>query len=183
MNFSQELGLKIKRIRLNEKMTLAECSEVTGLSVGFLSQIENGKTSISIDNLQSLAKCLDVELNYFFDSDEKKQNIVISKKCNRRSKALSETISAAVLSDSEKDMNILPSIITIEPEMKWDGNLKRHEGDVLFYVLDGILSLRIGEEDKRLFPGDAAHFLGQSGYAYWNESPFVTHIFFAKKKL
>lgn len=35
MNFNQELGLKIKKLRLNEKLTLVECSELTGLSVGF----------------------------------------------------------------------------------------------------------------------------------------------------
>lgn len=183
MNFSQELGLKIKRIRLNKKMTLADCSEATGLSAGFLSQIENGKTSISIDNLQSFAKCLGVEINYFFDPDEKKQNIVISRKSNRKSKILSETVLETALSDNEKNMNILPSVITIEPETKWDGRLKRQEGDVFFYVMDGILSLQIGDDIQKLFPGDAAHFLGQRGYAYWNDSPFVTHIFFAKKKL
>ena len=42
MNDNQELGQKIKTLRLSEKLTLVECSEITGLSVGFLSQIENG---------------------------------------------------------------------------------------------------------------------------------------------
>ena len=66
MNDNQELGQKIKTLRLSEKLTLVECSEITGLSVGFLSQIENGKTSIAIDNLQLLANCFEVEMSYFF---------------------------------------------------------------------------------------------------------------------
>ena len=76
MNYNQELGKKLKTIRLSEKLTLSECSEITGLSVGFLSQIENGKTSIAIDNLQLLADCFGVDISYFFESDAKKKNVV-----------------------------------------------------------------------------------------------------------
>ena len=47
MNDNQELGQKIKTLRLSEKLTLVECSEITGLSVGFLSQIENAKEELA----------------------------------------------------------------------------------------------------------------------------------------
>ncbi|MFR3387025.1 MAG: helix-turn-helix domain-containing protein [Lachnospiraceae bacterium] len=108
MNFNQELGLKIKKLRLNEKLTLVECSELTGLSVGFLSQIENGKTSISIDNLQIIAKCLDVELNYFFVQDEEKQNVMITRKWSQNSSKKSDKIASTLLSDFENAKVLFP---------------------------------------------------------------------------
>ena len=42
MNDNQELGQKIKTLRLSEKLTLVECSEITGLSVGFGKLLRSG---------------------------------------------------------------------------------------------------------------------------------------------
>lgn len=181
MSFSQELGTKIKAMRLNAKLTLTECSELTGLSAGFLSQIENGKTSISIDNLQAIARCLDVELNYFFNGEETNQNIVISRTWSRKPKEVLENVLLTELNDGHSDLNIYPVILTVGSETRWDGQMHYYDGDVFFYVIDGILTLRTGEDTVQLFPDDAAHFPGEVGYACWNESPFAAHVFFARK--
>lgn len=181
MSFSQELGIKIKKMRQNAKLTLTECSELTGLSAGFLSQIENGKTSISIDNLQAIARCLDVELNYFFNGEERNQNIIISRKWNRKPQEIRENILLTELNDGRKDLNILPMVLTVWEETKWDGKMQYYDGDVFFYVIDGILTLQVGNDAVKLFPDDAAHFPGENGYACWNDSPFAAHVFFARK--
>ena len=104
MNYNQELGKKLKTIRLSEKLTLSECSEITGLSVGFLSQIENGKTSIAIDNLQLLADCFGVDISYFFESDAKKKNVVVVRKWNRKDEKFLKRGYSASLTDEK--MNV-----------------------------------------------------------------------------
>lgn len=182
MNFNQELGMKIKNLRLKEKLTLTECGELTGLSVGFLSQIENGKTSISIDNLQTIAKCLGVELNYFFAPDEEKLNLTITRKWNQKSDKKSDGITNTVLSDVENNKNIISSILTFIPGGQEDRSEEYHDGDVFFYVIEGILTLQIESGRYQLYPGDSAHFNAQNGFSCWNESPFVTRAFFAKKR-
>ena len=169
MNFNQELGLKIKKLRLNEKLTLVECSELTGLSVGFLSQIENGKTSISIDNLQIIAKCLDVELNYFFVQDEEKQNVMITRKWSQNSSKKSDKIASTLLSDFENAKSIISSLLTFAPGTKADRCEETHDGDVFFYVIEGILILQTENGVAHLYPGDSAHFNAKRGFSYWNE--------------
>ncbi|MDO7205343.1 helix-turn-helix transcriptional regulator [Paraclostridium bifermentans] len=47
-------------------MTLKDLSEKTNLSIGFLSQLERGLTSIATDTLGSIADVFEVELSYFF---------------------------------------------------------------------------------------------------------------------
>ena len=42
MNQSQIIGTKIKKQRLYHKMTLKQLSDATGLSIGYLSQVERG---------------------------------------------------------------------------------------------------------------------------------------------
>ena len=109
MNDNQELGQKIKTLRLSEKLTLVECSEITGLSVGFLSQIENGKTSIAIDNLQLLANCFEVEMSYFFETDSRKKDVVVKRTWNRMGAKKGDKIFCASLTDE----NTTPYIIIV----------------------------------------------------------------------
>ena len=49
MDTNAVIGLRIKNLRNEKKYTLKYVSENTGLSIGFLSQLERGMTSIAID--------------------------------------------------------------------------------------------------------------------------------------
>ena len=182
MSDNQELGQKIKTLRLSEKLTLVECSEITGLSVGFLSQIENGKTSIAIDNLQLLADCFGVEMSYFFESDARKRDIVVTRAWNRKETPVEKNIFSTLLTDKKLDMTMQPEILTLFPDEEMEKQSHTWDGDVFFYVIDGIFTLQTGDAVHEMYPSDAAHFDGNEGYSFWNASPFVTHVFFAKKR-
>lgn len=54
----QEIGQRIRDSRKELSLTLAQLSERTGLSVGFLSQIELGKNSASVETLYRIACAL-----------------------------------------------------------------------------------------------------------------------------
>ena len=71
MNKNIDIGTKIKKYRKDKKYTLKMLSEQTGLSIGFLSQLERGMTTIAIDSLANVARVLGVELADFFESDTK----------------------------------------------------------------------------------------------------------------
>ena len=51
------LGLGLRTVRRQHQMTLVQVSRVCGLSVSFLSDIENGRSMPSLRSLQALAVC------------------------------------------------------------------------------------------------------------------------------
>src|SRR5204862_362435 len=51
-----QLGRKIKDLRLRRGLTVQQLGEATGLSKGFISQVENSRTSPSLATLQDLAR-------------------------------------------------------------------------------------------------------------------------------
>ncbi|HUS15403.1 MAG TPA: helix-turn-helix domain-containing protein [Chloroflexia bacterium] len=55
-----QLGPNLRAARLRRGMTLADLAAAGGLSKGFVSQVENDKTSPSLDTLERLAAALDV---------------------------------------------------------------------------------------------------------------------------
>ena len=68
MDHNVTIGAKVKAFRTAKKYTLKQLSEESGLSIGFLSQLERGLSSIAIDSLAKLATILGVSLSSFFDS-------------------------------------------------------------------------------------------------------------------
>ena len=59
------VGSQIRRRRLERSLTLAGVAELTGLNVGYLSQVENDKASPSLETLAALAAALDVPIAWF----------------------------------------------------------------------------------------------------------------------
>jgi transcriptional regulator with XRE-family HTH domain len=60
------VGKKIKEIRKKKALTIQELAEISGVSEGHVSRLENGLKSPTISTLEKLANALDVPIVYFF---------------------------------------------------------------------------------------------------------------------
>nr|WP_206760926.1 helix-turn-helix transcriptional regulator [Vibrio vulnificus] len=60
------VGKKIKEIRKKKALTIQELAEISGVSEGHISRLENGLKSPTISTLEKLANALDVPIVYFF---------------------------------------------------------------------------------------------------------------------
>ena len=70
------IGEKLKKSRNDKGMSLRELATKVELSASFLSQIEQGKASPSIENLKKIAHTLDVRVAYLLeDEDDDIRNI------------------------------------------------------------------------------------------------------------
>ena len=59
-----KVGENIKRIRLEKKLSRRELSEITGLSQGYIAQVENSLRNPTLDTLKKIAKGLNVRLEF-----------------------------------------------------------------------------------------------------------------------
>ena len=55
--------------RRNKNLTLIKWATVTGLSKSTLNNIETGKVAPTLDELEAIAKALNVKITDLFDSD------------------------------------------------------------------------------------------------------------------
>ena len=65
-----KIGYRIKKLRMQQKITLKELGERTGLTTSFLSQLERDLTSPSFISLEKIADALNTTMAYFFEGDE-----------------------------------------------------------------------------------------------------------------
>ncbi len=71
-----DIGSTIRSIRKRKKITIAQMSEGTGLSKGFISNIENNNTSPSISTLETISNFLNIPLPYFLLKKDDKMRVV-----------------------------------------------------------------------------------------------------------
>ncbi|MEK9181464.1 MAG: helix-turn-helix transcriptional regulator [Patescibacteria group bacterium] len=62
-NESTKLGLNLKRIRTKKAISQGDIARELGVSRGFVSTIENGKTNPTLSTIAKLAKALNVSTN------------------------------------------------------------------------------------------------------------------------
>src|SRR5690554_5282109 len=69
-----EIGSRIREIRTASGMSLRNLSRKTGISVGFLSQVERGLSSIALARLQEISTVLGCSISDFFDASSDTTN-------------------------------------------------------------------------------------------------------------
>lgn len=166
---NKDIGKKIKELRLKNKMTLKDLSEDTNLSIGFLSQLERGLTSIATDTLSRIAQVLEVEVSYFFIKPKTRKDIILK---SYEKSVFNICTSGCIqynLSNDLTDKNIVPRFIEILPN-NTDENIQSyiHDGEEFIYVLEGTLTLFLNEEQFELYPGDSIHYSSGNNHNWAN---------------
>lgn len=156
---TEDVGKKIKELRVNKNLTLKELSAATNLSIGFLSQLERGLTTVAIDSLNNIAKALEVNLSYFIESKRNNKKIITRSYEKEVFQVDNNQFIHYHLTNDIENKNLLPRLIEILPtKFQEDITSYQHEGEEFVYVLEGILTLIINGEQQELFPGDSAHY-------------------------
>ena len=151
------VGSKLKELRTSKGMTLKELGDASGLSVGYLSQLEQGKSSIAINRLGKIAECLGVNMRYFISEELQNENPVMKAYENEVLYIESELSIQYRITNNMNSMNMLPKIDVIMPGFTTEG-MHYHKGEEFIYVLEGILTLELDGKTHTLYPGDTAHY-------------------------
>lgn len=167
----EALGKKIKKLRLKEGITLKQMGEKTNLSVGFLSQLERGLSTIAIDSLEKIAELFNKEISYFFQEPKKTDSIILRSYEQPTEKIIGERFIFKNLSANLKDKVMRPRLVQIQPvEMQEEIKTYGHEGEEFVYVIEGILTLNLEKGKFSLYPGDTAHYNSKTLHNWSNET-------------
>lgn len=71
------IGEKVRKIRKEKGLSIMDLKEKTGLSKSTISDLENDKSSPTIDTLQKIANALGVDIKEFFEEKLENQTELI----------------------------------------------------------------------------------------------------------
>ncbi|KKK37473.1 DNA-binding protein [Mesobacillus campisalis] len=143
-----DIGTKIRAIRNRKKITIAQMCEGTGLSKGFISNVENNNTSPSISTLSTIASYLGVPLPYLLL--EKKQHMRVVRKDERPQSSFNNLTIEHLASKGGLTLKIveLPPGASI-------GEPHAHEGEETHLILEGKIFAEQGEDSIIAEKGDS----------------------------
>ena len=146
-----DIGSNIRAIRKRKNMTISQICEETGLSQGFMSQVENNKTSPSISTLESIAKTLKVPLAYFLLNKDDRMNIV------RREERMITTSGIEHLKVEHLSFtkNIKMMLVEFPPGASTGEVPHAHEGEEVHVVIKGKIYAEQGEDSAEFREGDS----------------------------
>jgi len=157
------IGREVRMFRRQKEITVAELAQITGLSIGMLSKIENGNTSPSLTTLQTLANALSVPLTSFFRRFEEQREAVHTKSGEgvemerAGSRANHQYNLLGHIGANASGVIVEPYLITLTEESDVFPTFQ-HGGIETIYMLEGVVDYRHGENVHTLKSGDTLFF-------------------------
>ena len=135
--------------RQERELTLAQVAERSGLNVGYLSQVENGKASPSLETLGALGAALGVPVTWFLVDTAPPPRVV---RASERRRLSTEGGGRLDVVDAGLSLGLRIQYFTAPPGAT--SGLQAHSGEEHHIVLSGTLRCTQGEHVIDMGPGD-----------------------------
>lgn len=151
-----DIGLKLKELRILKGLTQEELADRAELSKGFISQVERNLTSPSIATLMDILQCLGVSTAEFF-AEPAEEPIVFGKAdyFEKYYPQLKNEIKW-IIPNAQKNM-MEPILLTLEAGGETYPD-NPHEGEEFGYVLQGGITIHLGNQIYRAKKGESFYF-------------------------
>ena len=154
------VGARIRQRRKELGYSLRELGSRTNLTASFLSQVENGQSSVSLASLQRIATALEVPMFAFLDTTEPRSPVV--RAGERPRLETSDPEICYELMSRDLGGRLMAIMIRVQAGGRRVAERLAQPTDELMYVVQGHLSIVIDDQTHTLEPGDAICYAGRS---------------------
>lgn len=165
----QELGLRIRAVREERRLSLAQLSEKTGIPGATLSRIENSKMSPTFGVLARVMMGLDVDWGDLVGPKRLQPGERLASFADPGGgKATAVRESRAIVLHSHAEAHSLPLLVEVHArDLAAVGGLIGHRGEEFCYVLSGTLVMHMeGKPPRIMKAGASALFDSATPHAY-----------------
>lgn len=167
------LGPAIRKRRKQLKMTLQALCDASGVSVGYLSQVERDNATPSLGTLAQIADALQVGLDYFISASKPSDGL--SRAGARPLFALdNSSLRYEALSAEFPGSEMSSYVLHIPPG--YTSETVSHEGEEIIYILDGEIEQTLGAQTFHMKAGDSLHYSGDTSHAWRNPTDRTARI-------
>jgi len=161
---SAVIAERVREFRLQLGLTVGQLAELTSLSKGMLSKIENAQASPSLATLARLSEALKVPVTAFFRGLNEEQDVVYVKAgrgLDIDHKGSGPGHRYQLLGTMRAPHNSLEPLLVTLTQRAEAFPLYQHPGTELIYMIAGRIEYLYGSARYLLEPGDAMQFVGE----------------------
>jgi len=184
MSTEQSIGPRLRRARQARGVSLRSVAQDLGVSASLISQVETGKSKPSVATLYAFANLLGISLDDVLGLD----GGVLPDPQGSASERVPEVQRSAENPAIDMENGVRwerlaggaggPAeslLVTYAPgaSSSPDGQLMRHPGVEYAYVLEGVITLRLEDDEYELGPGDSLQFDSMRSHMFANRGASV----------
>jgi len=170
-NETPKVGARVRSLRRERGLTIEQLASATGLTKGFISQLERDRTAPSLSSIARICDALGVRLSHIFEHDPEPALV----RSGDRPPADERSPTQNYLLSSREEPRFQAIESEIAPGARAGDELNSLPGEVEFvYVLAGTLELKVSEETHLLETGDALTYQLTKPHTWRNASQTET---------
>jgi transcriptional regulator with XRE-family HTH domain len=168
------LGERLRAFRKQKGLSLSDVADRTGISLSFLSLVENGKSDLSVSRLIKLVGIYKVHLSDLLPDapaqpDTGDPEIVVRRRQRQHMYSRSEGVELSLLSP-DANRTMMPVISVYGPHCHMN-EFAVHEGEEFAHVLQGAIEINFADDRSVVLEeGDSAYFNADRPHSYSNPS-------------
>jgi transcriptional regulator with XRE-family HTH domain len=152
------LGSLLRRYRKEKKLTLKTVAEKSGVSEGFMSQVENNVKSPSLDTLMNICEAMDVNVGDLLNQFKNQERMVVITRRDWEDVDLPHTGFATRRFWPPENRTMIDSaILFLEPKKSIPVRKDIKNSQEVLCILKGAVELIHGERTVHLGEGDTVH--------------------------
>lgn len=160
-----DIGYRLKAVRKNADLSQRELAKRSGVTNGFISQVEKNQVSPSIGSLKKLLDGIPMSLaDFFADPEEDTPQIVY--RADEQPEIGSANVNYRLIGHSFPGRTIGMMRETMAPGADTGPEPISHAGQECGIVLQGRLQLTVGEQVFELEKGDGYYFDSQKPHRF-----------------
>jgi DNA-binding transcriptional MerR regulator/mannose-6-phosphate isomerase-like protein (cupin superfamily) len=165
------MGIRLRQLRTQRGLSLAQVARAVGISLGFLSALERSQMSASVGTLRKLARFYKTNILDFFDAADSNSPLVSPAK--RKVLEAGPGVRMELLAWGNAVME--PHLFRVAPSAG-SGESYTHEGEEFLYVLRGELLISLQDKEYHLKPGDSFYFESATPHRWKNPGRTETWV-------
>ncbi len=159
----EEIGNRVRRLRESKGLSLEDLSKLTGFETALLERIEKQEVYPQLGTAIKLSKALDSAFgrlvsgvgDKLYSITRREAQRIVSRSTGKAGTQKLYTYKSLAPEVQGRHMEAL--LVTLEENPQ--GELSVHDGEEFIYVLEGTVTMQVGEDKFELAPGDSLYYL------------------------
>jgi transcriptional regulator with XRE-family HTH domain len=168
----ESFGKRISNMREEKGLSLEDLSQDTGYTIELLKEVEEGKVAPPVALVLQLGRTFKIDIEQLQGPQEKEA----SKKRTKSHKKRVASYAYAPLTQPGEEKHLRAYRVTIDPATEHKGVEYHHEGEEFIYILDGGLTIQVGQNTTTLKKGGSIHFNSSLHHKLSNPTKVVAEL-------
>jgi len=176
------VGERIRQLRLGLGLSVRTLATKSGFSPSLISQVEHGQVTPSIGSLERIAKVLGVSLGKFFIEPDPNITRLVRASARPQLTSTWSPVTIEALGRLDGAGTLEPIMLTMAPGGRSGKFPVMPAGEKFALLLEGEVTLTLGDEVYALRTGDAITFAPVTPHQWENSGTGPAHVVIVTKR-